>query len=79
MDDSTMILALFPGKWVPISRKTIEKPKENQCPEHLVTLGAPLGPPRPSSWPPVWGTQGRFRAACWAVLLHSRLPGWHQI
>ena len=29
----------------------LEKPKENQYvlafPEHLVTLGAPLGPPRP--------------------------------
>ena len=29
-DDSTMILALFLGKWGPILRKTIEKPKENQ-------------------------------------------------
>ena len=30
MDDGIMILALFPGKLGPISRKTIEKPKENQ-------------------------------------------------
>ena len=27
---STMILALFPGKWIPILGPTLKKPKENQ-------------------------------------------------
>ena len=35
MDDSIMILTFFPGKLGSISRKTIEKTKENQCRMHM--------------------------------------------